>query len=371
VLYADDGLLDLWNVRYVLDPAQYGKLSSYEGVSYLPQQALLHAPAGSALAEQRFALPAGSPIGELRFVTALMGAVDVPQGAPVAEVELRDATDQVVGTAELVAGRDTMEWAWDLPGVRPYVKHERVEAAGIVLDSGSPPRERRLSFAAFRFNQPVAAATISVRAMPPVGEFVLYGAAAMRADGASPVEQLFGRTKTKYRQVYADSEIRVLENTEALPRAFLVPRARVAPSLGTALSEMVHQPFQPRQEVILADDATTQAMPLTTDRGGQGSARITAYDASDVKIHTSASADAWLVLSDTFYPGWTASVDGQAVTVLRGDVLFRVVPIPAGEHEIEFRFAPASVRLGLLISFGSLFLLVCALALALAGKSAR
>jgi hypothetical protein len=264
-----------------------------------------------------------------------------------------------------------MEWAWALPSVQPYVKHDHAEVAGIVLDGGSTPRERQLSFAAFRFDQPVDAATITVRAMPPVGEFVLYGAAAVRADRSSPAEQLFGRTKTKYRLVYSDSDIHVLENTEALPRAFLVPRARVAPSLGTALSEMVHQPFQPRQEVILADDATTQATPLTTDRGGQGTARITAYAASDVKIHTSVSADAWLVLSDTFYPGWTAAVDGQAVNVLRGDVLFRVVPVPAGEHEIEFRFEPASVRLGLVISLGALITLLCALALTVAGRVAR
>jgi len=64
-------------------------------------------------------------------------------------------------------------------------------------------------------------------------------------------------------------------------------------------------------------------------------------------------------------------VDGQPVTVLRGDVLFRVVPVPAGEHDVEFRFEPTSVRLGLLISVGSLLVLVCALALALAGKSAH
>jgi hypothetical protein len=371
VLYTDDGLLDLWNVRFVLDPARYGRLSSYKSVSYLPQQALLHAPAGSALAEQRFALAPGAPVSELRFVTALMGALNVPQGAPVAEIEVRDATDQVVGSAELLAGRDTMEWAWDLPRVQPYVKHERVESAGVVLDNGPPPRERHLSFADFTFDQPVAAASILVRAIPPVGEFVLYGAAALRADGSSPVAQLFGRSKAKFRQVYVDGEIQVFENTETLPRAFLVPRARVAASLGTALSEMIHQPFQPRQEVILTDDASTQATPLSTDRGGQGSARITAYEASAVQIHTSASADAWLVLSDTFYPGWTAAVDGQAVTVLRGDVLFRVVPVPAGEHEVEFRFEPASVRMGLLISLGSLLVLVCALALALAGKAAH
>jgi hypothetical protein len=368
VLYADDGLLDLWNVRFVLDPAGYGRISSYKGVTFLPQQALLHAPAGSSLGEQRFVLDPGVPIGELRFVTALMGALDVPQGAPVADVELRDATDQVVGTAELLAGRDTMEWAWDLPTVQPYVKHERVEGAGVILDNGSPPRERQLSFADFTFDQPIVASSISVRATPPAGEFVLYGASALAADGSQPVQQLFGRTKTKYRQVYSDRDIRVLEDTDALPRAFLVPRARVAPSLGTALSVMVHQPFEPRQEVILADDATTQTTPLVANRGGQGSATITAYAASDIKMHTSASADAWLVLSDTFYPGWTANVDRQAVTVLRGDVLFRVVPVPAGEHDVEFRFEPASVRLGLLISLGCLLLLVCGLVVALAGR---
>src|SRR5262249_41107773 len=160
VLYADDGLLDLWNVRYILDPARYGTLSSFADVTFLPQQALLHAPAGGSLAEQTFALSPNTPVVELRLVTALMGAVDIPQGMPVAEVELRDASGQIAGTAELQAGRDTMDWAWDLPSVQSAVQHQRVQSAGTTTESGAAqPSTRNLSFADFAFDRPVNAST--------------------------------------------------------------------------------------------------------------------------------------------------------------------------------------------------------------------
>jgi hypothetical protein len=262
-----------------------------------------------------------------------------------------------------------MDWAWDLPSVQMVVKHQRVESAGVAFESGPGDTQRQLSYADFTFETPVEATTVSVRTVLPVGELALYGGALISPDGST--QQLFGRTKTKYRQVSVDNEIRVFENTSAQRRAFVVPRARVAPSLGTALNEMVHQPFQPDQEVILADDATTQATVAITDRGGQGAARVTSYAADEVRIHTSASADAWLVLSDTYYPGWTATVDGQAVPVIRGDVLFRVVAIPAGEHDVEFRFEPSSVRLGLPISVAALALLVLGLVLASSGRWSR
>jgi uncharacterized membrane protein YfhO len=67
-------------------------------------------------------------------------------------------------------------------------------------------------------------------------------------------------------------------------------------------------------------------------------------------MHTSTDGDAWLVLSDTYYPGWKAFVDGQQTPLLRGDVLFRAVPIPAGEHDVQLHFEPASVKVGLAIS---------------------
>ncbi len=221
-----------------------------------------------------------------------------------------------------------MDWAWNLPSVQPSVQHQEVQAAGTTNEPGGPqPTTRTLSFADVVLDSPVSASTLSVRAVPPAGEFVLYGGAAVGSDGT--LSQLFGKTDTKYRQVYADADIRVLQNTAALPRAFLVPSARVAPNLGSALSQMIHQPFQPDQEVILADDTTTLATDSADERGGHGTAQIVSYAPDEVRLHTSADGDAWLVLSDTYYPGWTASVDGQPTPVLRGDVLFRVVPVPA------------------------------------------
>jgi hypothetical protein len=365
VLSTDDELLDVWNVGYLLEPARYGALSVYKGVQFLAPQTLLHAPAGGAVSEQHFALGASGAavnVNELRLVTALMGAVDVPQGTPVATVELRDDAGGIVGTAELLAGRDSMEWAHDLPSVRQYVKHDRVEIAGLAFEGSAEPRQRELSFADLGWEAPIAAASLTIRATLPAGEFALYGAEVLDGNGAS--RQLFGRTQTKYRQVYADNEIQVLQNTAAFPRAFVVPNARVAPARRSGLDEMIHTPFRPDQEVILADDATTQSPGFVAERGGTGRATVTGYAADAVKIHTSASADAWLVLSDTSYPGWLAFVDGQPAPVLRGDVLFRVVPVPGGEHDVEFRFEPASVRLGLGISVVALVVLVGGLLLA-------
>lgn len=360
VLYVDDALLDLWNIRYLIEPARFGTLQTYKGVSYLSQQALSHAPAGSDLGEQRFALAPGSHVSELRFITALMGAVGVQQGTPVARFELLDAGGNSVGSAELQAGRDSMDWASAIPALHDRVQHQQVEAAGTTYEGRqSPQTARQLSFADVVLDQPVGATTLMLRTLIPQGEFVLYGGAIINSDGST--QQLFGRTKTRYREVFADDEMRVLENVSAQPRALVVPRARMASSVGAALSDMVHTRFAPDREVILADDgsgvrATYQA--AMSDGGGDGTATITGYSAQQVEVRATASADAWLLLSDTFYPGWSATLDGQPTPVLRGDVLFRVVRIPAGTHTVVFTFTPTSTRAGLAISVAALLVVL-------------
>ncbi|MCP4036695.1 MAG: YfhO family protein, partial [bacterium] len=65
----------------------------------------------------------------------------------------------------------------------------------------------------------------------------------------------------------------------------------------------------------------------------------------------------YLVLSDAYYPGWRARVDGKPVSIHRANYLFRAVPIPAGESRVEFVFESDSLERGLWTSAGAVALL--------------
>jgi hypothetical protein len=74
-------------------------------------------------------------------------------------------------------------------------------------------------------------------------------------------------------------------------------------------------------------------------------------------ISVQALNDGWIVLSDVWYPGWRAWVDGQPVRIYHANYLFRAVYVGAGEHVIEFRYQPISFWLGACISIVGICLL--------------
>ena len=71
---------------------------------------------------------------------------------------------------------------------------------------------------------------------------------------------------------------------------------------------------------------------------------------NQVQISVRANEVGWLVLSDVWYPGWQATVDGAAVPIMKADYLFRAVAVPAGVHQVRFSYRPLSFYLGAIIS---------------------
>ena len=119
-----------------------------------------------------------------------------------------------------------------------------------------------------------------------------------------------------------------------------------------------------RQAVIGADMPAVAAAPADT----ADVIVLTSYAPNELRYHYTASADRLAVFSEIYYPdGWKAQVDGLPVEVLRADWTLRAAALPAGEHDLVMRFAPASYRFGANVSRASSITLILLLLLSIVG----
>ncbi len=160
-----------------------------------------------------------------------------------------------------------------------------------------------------------------------------------------------------------DREIKIYENPNRFPRAYIAHALEYAPGPIEAQDAMGRPGFDLLSCAIVEDETAAAGFA----RGGKGGspARITKYAAGKVEIEADAAAPGMLVLTDVYYPGWTAYVDGLPARIFRVNGIVRGVLIGAGRHSVIFRYAPASFRAGIVL--GSLAILVCA-ALLITGR---
>jgi hypothetical protein len=125
---------------------------------------------------------------------------------------------------------------------------------------------------------------------------------------------------------------------EAVPdaeRVRLIPDAVVVSSASEALAIISKLDFDPMRMVVLEDDAL-----LTVPTGG-GHGDVDLIETSDpglVSLRVETTQGSWLLLSDTWYPGWRVELDGEKTNLYKADYLFRAVWVPQGEHTLEFRY---------------------------------
>jgi hypothetical protein len=157
--------------------------------------------------------------------------------------------------------------------------------------------------------------------------------------GATPGE--------RFPLVYDGPDARVFRNDAAAPRAMLVPRGRCVDD-AEAIRAIRERRLEFRREVLLAPpcEASPLAGTLPMD------ARVTIREARAVRIVVdvvTASA-AYLVLADTWFPGWEATVDDAPAPILRANHAFRAVRLDRGAHVVRFDYRPWSFRVGLIAS---------------------
>jgi len=297
-----------------------------------------------------------TPAASLEVESYVSHSVDWPDGHPVAEIKLRGAEGELE-VISLKAGWHTAEWAYDRSDVSRKVRHRQAPVVRTwAARSGFPPENHSGFTYRARFKLATAFRVQSIEVRPSVPKAYLRIERLVLIDEAGGRSTLAQLADTgDHTLSYRSEDVAIYHNHDVLPRAFIVHKARAVQDDDQALELMRTGDLNLRSEVLLATDQVASSL-FAAGAGDQ--ATLTTYDSRRVVVEVSAAEDGYLVLTDAWYPGWRVWVDGDEAPLLRADVLFRAVQIPAGAHVVEFIYEPQSFRAGVLVSAAALIALL-------------
>lgn len=138
----------------------------------------------------------------------------------------------------------------------------------------------------------------------------------------------------RYKLVYQDDKFELYKNTQNLERVHLFYSYIVEKDKQKILNHLLSESFDIRKTVVLEEDPHIKN---NSDVPG-GTARITHYSPNRVLVEVEMPTEGLIFLSDNYYPGWKAYVDGKETKIHRANYTFRAVPVPQGKHIVEFTY---------------------------------
>ena len=180
-----------------------------------------------------------------------------------------------------------------------------------------------------------------------------------------------------YKIVRKSEKANIYENENVLARAFLADKAVVIKDEKKILEKMKSEEFIPEKEVILEEVLDSSFDKLRTRSNNiarsfapllqyssservsrEESVSVLKYEPSYVEIEAVVDESKFLILSDTYYPGWKAHVDGKLDKIYRADYILRAVYLKPGKHIVKFTYDPFSFKMGAIITLGTIFVIM-------------
>jgi hypothetical protein len=164
----------------------------------------------------------------------------------------------------------------------------------------------------------------------------------------------------RFSLVYSAGTVQVFENRFALPRAFFVPASggiEVLPNEEAQLARLRDPNFDPQHRVILSAMPSELVAGLPNKvRESQGVVERIEVKSNSVNFSVNTDSSGIVVLSQIYYPGWQVFVDGIRAPVLQPDYTLTGVFVKEGMHSVKFLYRPASLRIGMAITLGTILI---------------
>lgn len=154
--------------------------------------------------------------------------------------------------------------------------------------------------------------------------------------------------KNKYILEYQFGRSQIYRNPDSLPKAFIVHDYKVENNDYKIMEYLVNKKINMNNTVILEETPPFQPDPQSLPDNVEINEAL--YYLNNYSITTNSQNDGLLFISDVYYPGWKAYLDGQPAKIYRSDYTFRSVYLPAGQHVVKFEYFPDSFKWGGILS---------------------
>jgi len=158
-----------------------------------------------------------------------------------------------------------------------------------------------------------------------------------------------------YQLIWQKGWWQVYENKKSLPRVFLAGDYQLERNK-QKIADLIFDPDFPLEEKLILEE------PLPPDfslgKKAQGEVVLLNYQPNWLEVETKSLGNKLLFLSDNYYQGWRAEIDGQKAKIYRADYSFRALPVPKGKHRVVFQYSPDSFRIGAFLSLTSLIIII-------------
>jgi len=174
------------------------------------------------------------------------------------------------------------------------------------------------------------------------------------------VKYIFSRKELKSPELIlvSDGEVKVYRNKKFLPRVFIPETAKFMKEQ-EILKYIKTGKFNPLNEAVLIDKDKSDKKVCENVKGR---AEILLYENEKILIDAELEKDGFLVLSDTFYPGWKVFIDGKEGKIYCANYILRAVRLKKGKHKVLYLYSPATFHIGKYLTFlGLLFLILSTL----------
>ena len=161
----------------------------------------------------------------------------------------------------------------------------------------------------------------------------------------------------KRKEFEQSATIKIYENKKALPHAYLVSQCTVIKSEKTYKKVLQSKTFNPEKILLLDEEPKDYSCEEKEVPAIQEPVRIDSYKSNEVELTINARERKLLFLSDSYYPGWKAYINGKKTPIYRANYLFRAIVVESGESQVRFEYDPLSFKLGLAITV--LTILMC------------